>query len=143
MDSGLLDAVIVATPHYLHPALVKEALSKGLHALSEKPAGVYTKAVRELIDYVHTQDKTYAIMFNQRTNCLYRKMHELVDSGGSLGARFARANWIITDWYRPRAYYDSGAWRATWGGEGGGVLLNQCPHNLDLLAVDLRHARSR
>ena len=130
MDSGLLDAVIVATPHYLHPALVKEALSKGLHALSEKPAGVYTKAVRELIDYVHTQDKTYAIMFNQRTNCVYRKMKEIVDSG-EMG-KIRRTNWIITDWYRPQSYYDSGAWRATWGGEGGGVLLNQCPHNLDL-----------
>ena len=130
MDSGLLDAVIVATPHYLHPALVKEALSKGLHALSEKPAGVYTKAVRELIDYVHTQDKTYAIMFNQRTNCVYRKMKEIVDSG-EMG-KIRRTNWIITDWYRPQAYYDSGDWRATWSGEGGGVLLNQCPHQLDL-----------
>ena len=125
MDSGLLDAVIVATPHYLHPALVKEALSKGLHALSEKPAGVYTKAVRELIDYVHTQDKTYAIMFNQRTNCVYRKMKEIVDSG-EMG-KIRRTNWIITDWYRPQSYYDSGAWRATWGGEGGGVLLEPVP----------------
>ena len=130
MDSGLVDAVIVATPHYFHPTLVKEALSKGLHALSEKPAGVYTKAVRELIDYVKTQDKTYAIMFNQRTNCVYRKMKEIIDSG-EMG-KIRRTNWLITNWYRPQSYYDSGAWRATWGGEGGGVLLNQCPHNLDL-----------
>ena len=130
MDSGLVDAVIIATPHYFHPELVKEALSKGLHALSEKPAGVYTKAVRELIEYVHTQDKTYAIMFNQRTNCVYRKMKEIIDSGAM--GKIRRTNWIITNWYRPQSYYDSGAWRATWGGEGGGVLLNQCPHNLDL-----------
>ena len=130
MDSSLVDAVIIATPHYFHPELVKEALSKGLHALSEKPAGVYTKAVRELIDYVHTQNKTYAIMFNQRTNCVYRKMKEIIDSGAM--GKIRRTNWIITNWYRPQSYYDSGAWRATWGGEGGGVLLNQCPHNLDL-----------
>lgn len=130
MDSGLVDAVIVATPHYFHPGMVKQALSKGLHAMSEKPAGVYTKAVRELIEYVRTQDKTYAIMFNQRTNCVYRKMKEIIDSGAM--GKIRRTNWLITNWYRSQSYYDSGAWRATWGGEGGGVLLNQCPHNLDL-----------
>ncbi len=131
MDSGLVDAVLVATPHYYHPPLVTEALSKGLHAISEKPAGVYTKAVRELNEYASKQDKTFAIMFNQRTNCVYRKMKEIIASG-EMGA-IRRVNWIITDWYRSQSYYDSGAWRATWAGEGGGVLLNQCPHNLDLL----------
>ncbi|MCR4620872.1 MAG: Gfo/Idh/MocA family oxidoreductase [Clostridiales bacterium] len=130
MDSGLVDAVLVATPHYDHPRLVKMALSKGLHAMSEKPAGVYTKAVRELNEYAATQDKIYAIMFNQRTNCVYRKMKEIIDSG-EMG-QIRRTNWIITNWFRAQSYYDSGAWRATWDGEGGGVLLNQCPHNLDL-----------
>ena len=130
MDSGLVDAIIVCTPHYDHPRLVKEALSKGLHAMSEKPAGVYTKAVRELNEYASKQDKIYAIMFNQRTNCVYRKMKEIVASG-EMG-QIRRTNWIITNWFRSQSYYDSGAWRATWDGEGGGVLLNQCPHNLDL-----------
>ena len=130
MESGLIDAVIVAVPHYDHPRLVREALEKGLHAMCEKPAGVYTKAVRELNEFARTQDKIYAIMFNQRTNCVYRKMKEIVDSG-EMG-RIRRVNWLITDWYRSQSYYDSGAWRATWDGEGGGVLLNQCPHNLDL-----------
>ena len=130
MESGLVDAVIIATPHYDHPGLVKEALSKGLHAMSEKPAGVYTKAVRELNEYAAKCDKIFAIMFNQRTNCVYRKMKEIIASG-EMGA-IRRTNWIITDWFRAQSYYDSGAWRATWGGEGGGVLLNQCPHNLDL-----------
>jgi len=129
MDSGLVDAVIIATPHYDHPGLVKEALSKGLHALSEKPAGVYTKAVRELNEYAAKCDKIFAIMFNQRTNCVYRKMKEIIDSG-EMGA-IRRTNWIITDWFRSQSYYDSGAWRATWGGEGGGGVLSQCPHNLD------------
>ena len=130
MDSGLIDAVIVAVPHYDHPRLVREALEKGLHAMCEKPAGVYTKAVRELNEFARTQDKIYAIMFNQRTNCVYRKMKEIIASG-EMGA-IRRTNWIITNWFRSQSYYDSGAWRATWDGEGGGVLLNQCPHNLDL-----------
>ncbi len=131
MDSGLVDAVLVATPHYFHPTLVMEAMSKGLHAMSEKPAGVYTKAVREEIEFAKTTGLTFAMMFNQRTNCVYRKMKEIVDSG-EMG-RIRRVNWLITDWYRSQSYYDSGSWRATWDGEGGGVLLNQCPHNLDLL----------
>lgn len=128
--SGLLDAVIIATPHYLHPPLATQALKLGIHVLSEKPAGVYTKDVRELIEYVKTQDKTYAIMFNQRTNCVYRKAKELVSSG--VYGEIRRVNWIITDWFRTQEYYNSGGWRATWDGEGGGVLMNQAPHNLDL-----------
>ena len=128
--SGLLDAVIIATPHYLHPPLAKQALGLGIHVLSEKPAGVYTKDVRELIEFVKTQDKTYAIMFNQRTNCVYRKAKELVSSG--VYGEIRRVNWIITDWFRTQEYYNSGGWRATWDGEGGGVLMNQAPHNLDL-----------
>lgn len=131
MDSGVCDAVIVAVPHYQHPELTIYGLQHGLHVLCEKPAGVYTKQVREMIEVSEKSDKVFAMMFNQRTNCVYRKMHELVHSG-ELGA-IKRVNWIITDWYRTQIYYDSGAWRATWNGEGGGVLLNQCPHQLDLL----------
>ena len=131
MDSGLVEAIVVATPHYFHPVYVKMALEKGIHALSEKPAGVYTKAVREVNELAESKpDLVYAIMFNQRTNCVYRKLKEIVDSG-ELG-RIRRSSWHVTNWYRPQSYYDSGAWRATWAGEGGGVLLNQCPHNLDL-----------
>ena len=131
MASGVCDAVIVAVPHYQHPELTIYGLQHGLHVLCEKPAGVYTKQVREMIEVSEKSDKVFAMMFNQRTNCVYRKMHELVHSG-ELGA-IKRVNWIITDWYRTQIYYDSGAWRATWNGEGGGVLLNQCPHQLDLL----------
>ncbi len=130
MDSGEVDAVLIATPHYAHPELVIEALNKGLHAMSEKPAGVYTKRVREMNEVAKKSDKIFAIMFNQRTNCLYRKAHELVNSGKF--GEFKRMTWIITDWYRTQTYYNSGGWRATWSGEGGGVLLNQCPHQLDL-----------
>ena len=129
-NSGLCDAVLIATPHYFHPPMAKEAMQAGLHVMSEKPAGVYTKAVRELIEFTKTSDKTYAIMFNQRTNCTYRKMKELIDSGKY--GQIKRVSWIITDWFRTQQYYNSGSWRATWEGEGGGVMLNQCPHQLDL-----------
>jgi predicted dehydrogenase len=131
MKSGLIDAVLVATLHYDHPRLVMEAFENGLHAISEKPAGVYTKQVREMNEASRNYDLVFAMMFNQRTNHVYRKMHELVQSGKY--GQIKRVNWIITDWYRTQAYYNSGGWRATWEGEGGGVLLNQCPHNLDLM----------
>ncbi len=130
MDSGEVDAVVICTPHYFHPPLVMEALSKNLHVVSEKPAGVYTKQVREMNEAAQKSDKVFAMMFNQRTNCVYRKIKEIVDSGEY--GEIRRVNWIITDWYRTQAYYNSGGWRATWSGEGGGVLLNQSPHQLDL-----------
>lgn len=130
MESGEVDAVIICVPHYFHPPLVIEALKNGLHVVSEKPAGVYTKQVREMNEFAAKQDKTFAMMFNQRTNCVYRKIKEIVDSKEYGDIR--RVNWIITDWYRTQSYYNSGGWRATWVGEGGGVLLNQSPHQLDL-----------
>lgn len=131
MDSGDVDAVLIATPHYFHPEIAAAGFRRGLHVISEKPAGVYTKQVREMNGEAEKSDVVFALMFNQRTNPLYRKLREMVQSG-EYGA-LKRVNWIITDWYRTQAYYDSGDWRATWDGEGGGVLLNQCPHQLDLL----------
>ncbi|MBP2111056.1 Gfo/Idh/MocA family oxidoreductase [Paenibacillus sp. FSL P2-0089] len=128
--SGIIDAVMIATPHYDHPPLAIEALGYGLHVLIEKPAGVYTKAVQEMNDAAAKSDRKFGIMYNQRTNPLYQKLRELIQSG-ELG-EIRRTNWIITNWYRSQSYYDSGGWRATWGGEGGGVLLNQDPHQLDL-----------
>ncbi len=125
-----VDGVIIATPHYDHPPLAIEALQAGCHVLIEKPAGVYTKQVREMNEAAERSGKVFGIMYNQRTNPLYEKVRDLVQSGevGDL----KRIIWIVTDWYRPQSYYDSGGWRATWRGEGGGVLLNQSPHQLDL-----------
>lgn len=131
ITSGLCDAVLIATPHYQHPVLAKKAFENGLHVICEKPAGVYTKQVREMNEAAAKSGRVFGMMFNQRTNCVYRKMKEIVESGAY--GQIKRVNWIITDWYRTQAYYNSGGWRATWDGEGGGVLLNQCPHNLDLL----------
>lgn len=129
-SAGILDAVIIATPHFLHPVIAEKAFACGMHVLTEKPAGVDTASVRRMNEAAVQSGKLFAIMYNQRTNPLYRKLKEYVETG-KLG-QMKRFVWIINNWYRSQAYYDSGAWRATWNGEGGGVLLNQCPHNLDL-----------
>ncbi|MDR2266422.1 MAG: Gfo/Idh/MocA family oxidoreductase [Christensenellaceae bacterium] len=126
-----VDAVVVATPHYLHPEIATHALNSGKHTLSEKPAGVYTKALAPLYKAAADHPElTFGIMYNQRTNPLYKRAKDLIETG-ALG-KLKRINWIITDWYRTQAYYDQGGWRGTWAGEGGGVLLNQSPHQLDL-----------
>lgn len=130
IESGAVDAVFIVTPHYDHPPLAIKALKKGLHTLVEKPAGVYTKQVREMNEAAASSGKVFGLMFNQRTNPIYQKVKDIVQSG-ELG-ELKRTIWIITNWYRAQSYYDSGDWRATWAGEGGGVLVNQCPHQLDL-----------
>ena len=125
-----VDGITIATPHYFHPPLTIAGLEAGYHMLSEKPAGVYTQAVREVNEAADKSDKIYAIMLNQRTNRVHVKLKELIEKG-YLGV-IKRSNMLITNWYRSQSYYDMGGWRATWAGEGGGVLMNQCPHNLDL-----------
>lgn len=131
IDSKSIDALIIATPHYDHPTMAIFALNSGLHVLVEKPVGVYTLAVKELNEVAAKSDRVFTIMYNQRTNPVYQKVKALIDSG-ELG-ELVRVNWVITDWFRSQRYYDSGGWRATWAGEGGGVLLNQCPHQIDLI----------
>lgn len=126
-----IDAVIIATPHYFHSEIAVDAFKHNKHVLTEKPAGVYTRQVNEMIAAANESGKVFAIMFNQRTNPLYKKAKEIVSSG-QLG-QLKRLTWIITNWYRTQSYYDSGGWRATWKGEGGGVLINQAPHNLDIM----------
>ena len=131
MESGDVDAIVTCVPHYLHPEMGIAALTRGIHALVEKPAGVYTKQVKELNEFAASKPElSFAIMFNQRNNPLYQRLKEIVDNG-EIGD-VLRTNWIITNWWRPQGYYDSSEWRATWGGEGGGVLVNQAPHQLDL-----------
>ena len=128
--SGEVDAVLVATPHYSHTTIGAAALKAGLHVLVEKPLSVHKADCERLVAAHRSKKQVFAAMFNQRTDPRYRKLKELLDDG-SLGPVY-RINWTITDWFRSESYYRSGAWRATWAGEGGGVLLNQCPHNLDL-----------
>jgi len=129
-ESGCIDAVLIASPHRAHVAQAKEAFAHGMHVLLEKPTGVFTREVRELNAAAQASAKAFGAMFNQRTNPVYRKMKQLVASGEF--GEIRRVSVIITDWFRAQSYYDSGAWRATWKQDGGGVLLNQAPHNLDL-----------
>ena len=130
--SGKVDAVLIATPHYSHTTLGIAALEQGLHVLVEKPISVHKADCERLIAAHQGREKqVFAAMFNQRTDPFYQRIRSLIQNG-ELG-ELQRVNWIITNWFRTEAYYASGGWRATWAGEGGGVLLNQCPHNLDLL----------
>ncbi|NLW73860.1 MAG: Gfo/Idh/MocA family oxidoreductase [Clostridiales bacterium] len=128
--SGIIDAVIIATPHYLHPPIAIEAFGAGLNVLTEKPAGVRVSDVIQMNNAAKKSGRVFGIMWNQRTNPLFQKARELIRNG-TLGTP-KRLVWIITNWYRTQSYYNSASWRATWAGEGGGVLLNQAPHNLDL-----------
>lgn len=131
VTSGKVDAVVTTVPHYLHPEMGIFALENGVHALVEKPVGVYTKQANELIEYAATKPELkFGVFFNQRTNQLYKDLRELIQSG-ELG-KLRHTSWIITTWWRPQGYYEQSDWRATWGGEGGGVLVNQAPHQLDL-----------
>ena len=140
--SGTVDAVLIATPHFLHTSIGIDALQQGLHVLVEKPISVHKADCERLIAAHQKPGQVFGAMFQQRTEPKYRRLKKLIDAG-ELG-EIVRVNWIITDWYRTEAYYASGGWRATWKGEGGGVLLNQCPHNLDLLCWFLgRPARVR
>jgi predicted dehydrogenase len=125
------DAVLIATPHYDHTTIGIAALEAGYHVLVEKPISVHKADCERLTAAHKDKDLVFAAMFNQRTDPHYKKIKQLVEEG-ELG-QFLRISWIITDWFRTESYYASGGWRATWAGEGGGVLLNQCPHNLDLL----------
>lgn len=130
IQSGEIDAVTIATPHYDHTTLGIEALEASLHVLVEKPLSVHKADCERLIAAYKDPSKIFAAMFNQRTDPKYVKLKQLIDSG-EIG-KINRVQWTITDWFRTAHYYASGGWRATWAGEGGGVLLNQCPHQLDL-----------
>lgn len=130
--SGLVDAVVIATPHYQHTTLGISAIEAGLHVMVEKPISVHKADAEQLIAAHRARpDRVFAAMFQLRTEPRYMKIKRLIEAG-DLGT-LVRTSWIMTDWYRTEAYYASGGWRATWKGEGGGVLLNQCPHNLDIL----------
>jgi len=128
--SGSVDAVIVATPHPQHPELCEKALAAGLHVFCEKPAGVSVSDVRRLNAVAAKSSKVFTMHFNKRLEPVYMKLKALIESG-ELG-RLMRVNWITTSWFRTQAYFDSASWRGTWAGEGGGLLINQCIHELDI-----------
>ena len=126
------DAALIVTPHLSHAELAVKAMKLGLHVLCDKPAGAYSRQARQMREEAGLHGELYfGMMFNQRMNPKYQKIREIIQSG--IYGKMIRVSWTITDWYRPDGYYAAGAWRGTWDGEGGGILLNQCPHNLDLL----------
>ncbi len=126
-----IDAAVIATPHYSHEELAVRAFKNGLYVLCDKPSGVYIRQARIMETEAVKSGKVFSMVFNQRTLPIHIQLYELVNSGkyGTL----KRVNWVVTDWYRPEQYYTSSSWHATWDKDGGGILLNQCPHNLDLL----------
>ena len=129
--SGRIDAIVVATPHFLHTTLGIDALQNGLHTMIEKPISAHKADAERLCAAAKERPKqVFAGMFQMRVEPRYLKIRQLIEQ--ELG-KLVRVNWIITDWFRTEAYYASGGWRATWKGEGGGVLLNQCLHQLDML----------
>ena len=129
LDSGLVDAVVIATPHYFHPPIAIEAFSKGIHVLSEKPLSVTVSAADSMIAAAKASGKKFAVMYQMRSEAPNIAARKIIESG-QLGDIY-RTN-LVMGWYRSQAYYNSGGWRATWTGEGGGVLINQAPHYLDL-----------
>jgi len=130
LDSGKVDAIIIAVPHYFHPEMAKEAFRRGIHVICEKPVAITSREAREMNAAHADSDVVFGAMFQQRTDPVHLKVKEMLEDG-TLG-NIRRVNWIITSWFRTQTYYDSGGWRGNWTGEGGGVLMNQCPHNLDL-----------
>jgi len=125
------DAVIIATPHYSHEEIAKRAFKCGLHVLCEKPSGVCSRQARLMEESAKESGCVFGMMFNQRMMSVYQKLHDIVQSG--IYGNIKRVNWTVTDWYRPNLYYKTSSWHATWDKDGGGVILNQCPHNLDLM----------
>ncbi|MCK5156978.1 MAG: Gfo/Idh/MocA family oxidoreductase [Spirochaetales bacterium] len=135
LEWGEFDGILIATPHYNHTVIAIDAFEKGFHVLTEKPVGVHANDIKKMTSaWERAKSKNpkivFAAMFQMRTQGHWKKIKDLIDSG-ELG-KLVRTTWIITDWFRTQSYYDNGDWRATWKGEGGGVLLNQCPHQLDL-----------
>lgn len=131
LDSGLVDMVIIATPHYFHPPIAEDAFRRGIHVLSEKPIAVTVAAADRMIQAARASGKKFGAMFQMRAEARNRAAKRLIEEG-RLGEIYRVS--LTMGWYRTQAYYDSGTWRATWSGEGGGVLVNQAPHLLDLFS---------
>jgi predicted dehydrogenase len=129
VDSGLVDAIIVATPHYFHPPVSIYAMKRKIHVLSEKPIAVTVKEADEMVAAAKANKVKFAVMYQTRSTPEYQAARKLVNEG-RLGAIYRTM--CVDSGFRSQAYYDSAAWRGTWKGEGGGVLINQAPHKIDV-----------
>ncbi len=128
IESQLCDAVLIATPHYFHPEIGLAAFQAGLHVLCEKPIAVTVRGADALVDAAEKSGRVFGVIHQYRTLPAIRLARELVESG-RIGP--VRRTLLVDPWYRSQAYYESSNWRATWAGEGGGVLINQAPHSID------------
>lgn len=128
--AGEFDAVVIVTPHTTHVEIGKMAAKAGKHILMDKPAGVTTKEVKELIAAAHKAGISFSMIFNTRFSGAYEKVKEMLLEGTA--GKLVRAVWICNTWYRTPAYHRSAPWRSTWKGECGGLLINQCQHYLDI-----------
>jgi len=134
LSSGLIDAVMICTPHFHHPGMAIKAIRRGIHTMIEKPVGIFPEELRELAESLQTHpDVKAGVLYCRRTNPIYQQIKDFLDSG-ELG-QLKRVTWIITNAsvYRTQAYYNSATWRGTYVGEGGGLLLNQVSHHIDML----------
>lgn len=130
LRSGEVEAVIIATPHPLHSQIASEAFTHGVHVLCEKPLAVSLSEGRRMVQLAAQHGCLLGVMLQMRTERVHRLARKAVEDG--LLGNIIRTNLIAT-WYRTQGYYQSASWRGTWAGEGGGVLLNQAPHQFDLL----------
>ena len=132
IEERAVDAVLIATPHYAHEEIAVDCISHGIHTLTEKPISVTTARAKHIAAVAAEHPEVIAaVSYNQRSNRMYRRARQML-ADGTLGD-IVRVNFIITNWYRSQAYYDQGGWRASYNGEGGGCLINQCIHQLDVL----------
>lgn len=128
VDREDVDAVLVATPHYVHPQVTIYALEQGKPTVSEKPIAATVSAADAMVEAAKRTGTPFGVMYQSRTEAMWRAAHKIV-AEGRLGEIY-RTMMVYADW-RSQAYYDSAGWRATWAGEGGGVLMNQAPHSID------------
>ncbi len=132
LESGLIDMVMICTPHFYHPGMAVRAMEKGIHTLIEKPVGVFPEELQQLTDCVQAHPELKSgVLYCRRTNPVFTKIKSFLDSGAV--GQLKRITWIITDMYRPQIYFDVTDWRGTYSGEGGGMLMNQVSHHIDLL----------
>jgi predicted dehydrogenase len=133
LDGALLDAVVVATPHPRHEEPTLAALGAGLHVLTEKPLAVHEVAVERMLAAYERRPRRsqlFATALVLRGDERYAKLRTMLREG--VFGRVQRIAWTVTDCLRSDAYYESADWRGTFRGEGGGLLVNQCSHQLDL-----------
>lgn len=124
------DAVLIVTPHATHVELGFAMAKLGKHFLMDKPAGVYASRVQELVEFCRERGVSFGMMFNNRMLPAFRIAQDYIRSG-KLG-RLHRAVWVCNSWYRSPVYHRSAPWRSSWQGEGGGLLINQNQHYLDI-----------